>query len=175
MRARETNVRETRKRPGRPRISAPHPIDVHVGSRLRLRRLMLGLSQTQLANRVGLTFQQIQKYERGGNRIGASRLYELAESLDVPVSYFFDDMAEATARAGGATGSRSGRRVEPAVIDAPESRILSAYYRIGDPSVQKSLFGLMRAFGRMRDDESAEEEGQPSRRSDDPPASAAAG
>src|SRR5665213_2163790 len=68
----------------------PHPVDVHVGSRLRLRRTLLGMSQEKLGHAIGLTFQQVQKYERGANRIGASRLYELSRVLDVPVTFFFD-------------------------------------------------------------------------------------
>src|SRR5512134_3751494 len=70
----------------------PNPVDIHVGSRVRLRRTLLGLSQEKLGEAVGLTFQQIQKYERGANRIGASRLFEFSRILDVPVSFFFDDM-----------------------------------------------------------------------------------
>lgn len=70
----------------------PHPVDVHVGARLRLRRTILGMSQTKLGTALGLTFQQVQKYERGQNRMGASRLYECAKILDMPVSFFFDDM-----------------------------------------------------------------------------------
>ncbi|MDA0238647.1 MAG: helix-turn-helix transcriptional regulator, partial [Proteobacteria bacterium] len=72
----------------------PDPVDIHVGSRVRLRRTLLGLSQEKLGEAVGLTFQQIQKYERGANRIGASRLYDLSNILDVPVSYFYEDMAD---------------------------------------------------------------------------------
>ena len=69
-----------------------HPVDIHVGARLRQRRNLVGLSQTKLSESVGLTFQQIQKYERGTNRISSSRLYEFAKVLAVPVSYFFDEM-----------------------------------------------------------------------------------
>ena len=69
---------------------APHVVDEHVGRRLRIRRKQSGLSQQSLASAIGLTFQQVQKYERGGNRISASRLYEIAEFLDVPVGYFFE-------------------------------------------------------------------------------------
>lgn len=69
------------------------PIDVHVGTRVRLRRTLLGMSQEKLGEALGLTFQQIQKYERGVNRIGASRLFDLARVLDVPIGFFFDDMA----------------------------------------------------------------------------------
>ncbi|MBC8158615.1 MAG: helix-turn-helix transcriptional regulator, partial [Alphaproteobacteria bacterium] len=69
-------------------------MDIHVGSRVRLRRTLLGMSQEKLGEAVNLTFQQIQKYERGANRIGASRMFELSRVLDVPVSFFYDDMAE---------------------------------------------------------------------------------
>src|SRR4051812_13765208 len=79
------------QRPGRPKIDIPNPVDVRVGARLRLRRTMLGLSQEKLGRLIGLTFQQVQKFERGANRIGAGRLYELSRILDVPVSFFFDD------------------------------------------------------------------------------------
>ena len=83
--------------------NGPDPIDVHVGSRLRMRRNMLGMSQEKLGEAVGLTFQQIQKYERGANRVGASRLYQFARVLDVPVSFFYDDVdpVRAPAIAGG--------------------------------------------------------------------------
>ena len=73
-------------------MGKPHPVDIHVGSRVRQRRTLLGMSQEKLGDAVGLTFQQIQKYERGANRIGCSRLYEFSKVLDVPVAYFFEDM-----------------------------------------------------------------------------------
>src|ERR687887_971680 len=79
----------------------PNPIDVHVGSRIRLRRTLLGMSQERLAEAIGLTFQQVQKYERGANRIGASRLFELAHVLDVPVGFFFEDMPRGDAAMAG--------------------------------------------------------------------------
>ena len=76
----------------------PHPVDVHVGTRVRLRRTLLGMSQEKLGEAIGLTFQQVQKYERGTNRIGASRLYELSRVLDVPVGFFFEEIDPAPAR-----------------------------------------------------------------------------
>ena len=85
-------ISRTLRRPGRQKADKPNPIDVQVGSRVRLRRNMLGLSQEKLGEAIGLTFQQVQKYERGANRIGASRLHELSRVLDVPVSFFFDDI-----------------------------------------------------------------------------------
>src|SRR5271155_742001 len=89
------------RRPGRRKSDGPHPTDVHVGSRVRLRRSMLGLSQEKLGEKIGLTFQQVQKYERGANRIGASRLYELGQVLDVPVKFFYDDQDPVRAPAIG--------------------------------------------------------------------------
>src|SRR3546814_18172810 len=84
-----------------------HPVDVHVGGRVRLRRVFLGYSQEKLANALGLTFQQIQKYERGANRISASKLYELSRILSVPVTYFFEGV-ESEAEAGNAAGQEPG-------------------------------------------------------------------
>jgi transcriptional regulator with XRE-family HTH domain len=78
----------------------PSPIDVHVGSRIRLRRTLLAMSQERLGDALGLTFQQVQKYERGMNRVGASRLFDLSRVLDVPISFFFDDMPETVSGAG---------------------------------------------------------------------------
>lgn len=89
----------------------PDPVDVHVGARLRLRRVLMGLSQAQLADAVGLTFQQIQKYERGSNRISASMLYYFAEVLTVPVGFFFDDMAATTPRLFPNGDERAERQV----------------------------------------------------------------
>src|SRR5512138_3267596 len=78
----------------------PNPIDIHVGSRIRLRRTLLGMSQQKLGEAIGLTFQQVQKYERGANRVGSSRMFELARVLDVPISYFFEEMGSDTAQRG---------------------------------------------------------------------------
>ncbi len=82
----------------------PSPVDVHVGARLRVRRTLLGMSQTTLGDAIGLTFQQVQKYERGSNRISASRLFALTRVLDVPIQYFFDDMPTAIAASSPAQG-----------------------------------------------------------------------
>src|SRR5579872_1601759 len=75
---------------GRMPSGKPNPVDAHVGTRVRMRRTLLGMSQEKLGDSLGLTFQQVQKYERGANRVGASRLFELSRVLDVPVSFFFD-------------------------------------------------------------------------------------
>src|SRR3979411_1138136 len=85
------------------------PIDVHVGARIRLRRTLMGMSQERLGEALGLTFQQVQKYERGVNRVGASRLFDLSRVLDVPISFFFDDMPDRLpSNFGGAAHRRSG-------------------------------------------------------------------
>ena len=99
-----------------------HPIDTHVGQRLRLRRKILSLSQTVLVEAIGLTFQQIQKYERGANRIGASRLFELSEVLDVPVSYFFDDMPPEIA------GEPKAVAANIDAFDLPEAKEIARLY-----------------------------------------------
>src|SRR5919205_3446987 len=103
---------QSHRRPGRPRTEIPNPIDVRVGARLRLRRNMLGLSQEKLGQAIGLTFQQVQKYERGANRIGASRLHELSRVLDVPVSFFFDDTDPVRAPAMGGVGEPPAEEVK---------------------------------------------------------------
>src|ERR1700758_2919403 len=89
-------TRTPKRRGGRPKIDAPSPVDVHVGSRVRLRRTLLGMSQEKLGTALGLTFQQVQKYERGANRIGSSRLWDLSRALDVSIAYFFEDMDDQT-------------------------------------------------------------------------------
>ena len=81
------------------RITNNNAIDMHVGKRVRLRRTLLGMSQEQLGAELNVTFQQVQKYERGANRISASRLWDISQILDVPISYFFDDMSEGTMNA----------------------------------------------------------------------------
>jgi len=136
---------------GRPKIGKPNPIDVHVGSRVRLRRTLLGMSQEKLGEAIGLTFQQVQKYERGANRIGASRLFDLSRVLDVPVSFFFDDMP-AEAAAAPIDDDEEGGEERPATTYEPDPmakretlELVRAYYRIGDPSVRKRLFELTKA------------------------------
>ncbi|TCS65053.1 helix-turn-helix domain-containing protein [Varunaivibrio sulfuroxidans] len=131
-------------------VGVPRPVDVHVGARLRQRRTLIGMSQEKLGEAVGLTFQQIQKYERGANRIGASRLFELSQILDVPVSYFFEDMSNEVKKA-----AVNGQRTLPETSEASESdplmrretlELVRAYYRIEDPKVRKRLFELAKAI-----------------------------
>lgn len=129
---------------GRPRLGKPNPVDIHVGSRVRLRRTLLGMSQEKLGDAIGLTFQQVQKYERGANRIGASRLFDLSRVLDVPVSFFFDDMpGEGEEVRPIGTPSETGEADPMAKRETLE--LVRAYYRITDPSVRKRIFELAKA------------------------------
>ncbi|HET6183777.1 MAG TPA: helix-turn-helix domain-containing protein [Acetobacteraceae bacterium] len=132
------------------RESRPSPIDVHVGSRIRLRRTLLGMSQERLGDQLGLTFQQVQKYERGVNRVGASRLFDLARVLDVPISFFFDDMPDGVAGAGGKRMPAFAEHQDPFGDDAMTRRetleLVRAYYRIPDPMQRKRIFELVKSM-----------------------------
>src|ERR1700688_2265482 len=130
-------------RPGRQKSDKPTPIDVQVGSRVRLRRNMLGLSQEKLGTAIGLTFQQVQKYERGANRIGASRLHELSRILDVPVQFFFDstDPVRAPAVAGFAESAQEEFDSDP-LHKRETVELVGAYYQIDNAAVRRRLFDL---------------------------------
>jgi transcriptional regulator with XRE-family HTH domain len=151
MNANERGGSRRRSSRGRTASGQPNPIDVHVGGRVRLRRTLLGLSQEKLGEALGLTFQQVQKYERGANRIGASRLFDLARVLDVPVAYFFDDMAESVEQASPRL--IAGLPDEPAGYSAnPMTRretleLVRAYYRIEDPKVRQCVLDLAEVLG----------------------------
>lgn len=113
-----------------------HPVDEHVGKRVRHRRWMLGMTQQQLANAVGIKFQQIQKYETGMNRISASRLWDIATALDVPVAYFFDGLS-------GDTGTTS---VPGDILSDREAlELVRSYYAIPEHQ-RKQLFELARVL-----------------------------
>ena len=136
------------------RESRPSPIDVHVGSRIRLRRTLLGMSQERLGDSLGLTFQQVQKYERGVNRVGASRLYDLSRVLDVPISFFFDDMPDTSGNGQGSTHvagfserSEFGGPVDDPLAKRETLELVRAYFRITDPSVRKRVFDLIKSMG----------------------------
>ena|SRR5689334_22833981 len=135
------------------REGRPSPIDVHVGSRIRLRRTLLGMSQERLGDQLGLTFQQVQKYERGVNRVGASRLFDLARVLDVPISFFFDDMPDGLAGHGARRSTGATATPESIADDTMTRRetleLVRAYYRIADPSQRKRLFELVKAMARV--------------------------
>ncbi|MGE4281899.1 MAG: helix-turn-helix domain-containing protein [Magnetospirillum sp.] len=150
----KTSTRKVSSR-GRTPAGKPNPIDVHVGARVRLRRTLMGMSQEKLGEALGLTFQQVQKYERGANRVGASRLFDLSRVLDVPVSFFFDDMSEEVESLSPRL--ISGLSEEPAGFEAdPMTKretleLVRAYYRITDPQVRKRVLDLAKALGAVGD------------------------
>lgn len=140
------------------RETRPNATDIHVGSRIRLRRILLKMSQERLGHALGLTFQQVQKYERGTNRVGASRLFDIARILEVPISYFFDDMTSLAADQKEPNSSVHGKGfAEPAArfnegIDQQLARretidLIQAYYRIVDPAVRSRMLELIKSMG----------------------------
>lgn len=125
---------------------APNPIDIHVGSRVRLRRMMLGMSQEKLGESLGITFQQIQKYEKGTNRIGASRLQHIATILKVPVSFFFEDAPGAPAEAGGFAEAQPTSYVVDFLSSSEGLSLNKAFVRIEDPKVRRKIVDLVRVL-----------------------------
>jgi transcriptional regulator with XRE-family HTH domain len=116
----------------------PHPIDVHVGKRIRLRRLFLGMNQETLANRLGLSFQQIQKYEGGANRVSASRLSAMADILGVSISFFFADVDD--------TSATSEKRALRERMERPETiELVRLYYTIRDQHMRQQFLEMVKA------------------------------
>ena len=144
---------------GRTPTGEPNPIDVHVGNRIRLRRTLLGLSQEKLASLLGLTFQQVQKYERGMNRIGASRLWDIGKVLDVPIGFFYEDMDKEVANQSprmfslpDSTPLSFAEEKENFDID-PMNRqetieLVRAYYKIPNRKAAKHLYDLIIAMSK---------------------------
>ena len=128
----------------------PNPIDVHVGSRVRLRRTMMSMSQEKLGKALGITFQQIQKYEKGMNRIGASKMQQISSALNVPVSFFFED---APIVGGGQAGAVTGMAEASStsyVVDFLSSsegiQLNRAFVRITNPAVRKKVVELVKTL-----------------------------
>lgn len=135
----------TRKKSAQKTKGGPDAVDAHVGSRVRLRRMVLGMSQESLGKALGLTFQQVQKYEKGANRIGAGRLKQLADLLDVPVQFFYDDVDHAAAAPGFAEGAHEDGFMD--LINSPEGVQLCRYFsEIKDPKVKKRVIELVRSI-----------------------------
>ena len=127
---------------------APHPVDVHVGNRLRQRRVGVGMTQERLARVIGITFQQVQKYERGTNRVVASRLFELARALGVTVDYFFEGLPDGSLHQARALASRPEDGDLPGLMAERETLILvRAYHRIDDQDVRRRLIDLVKSLG----------------------------
>jgi transcriptional regulator with XRE-family HTH domain len=133
--------------------TAYNPIDVHVGARLRARRTLVGLSQTVVGDAIGITFQQLQKYEGGSNRISASRLYDLSQILDVDTAYFFDGMDQATQSESPALLSRrkstrppkKPTKSEDPLIKRETLELVRAYYKISDPKIRDHVRKLIQS------------------------------
>jgi len=143
--------RRTKKQTSR---KGPNPIDIHVGARVRLRRNLLGLTMQTLAKAVGVTYQQLQKYEWGVNRIGASRLFNLSQVLDVPISFFFDDLSPAAAGAGRKRRAKGFSEASATALDfdvlsnRETIKLIRAYYRVTDPQLRKRVLDLLEAIGK---------------------------
>ena len=132
-------------------VARATPVDVHVGSRIRLRRTMRGMSQAKLGDTIGLTFQQVQKYERGADRVSASRLFELSKILNVPVSFFFDDMPEETTRPTGRRRKAFKPFAADPLIERETLELVRAYYRIPNTLVRARLRELAKELVDMTD------------------------
>lgn len=125
---------------------APNPIDRHVGSRVRMRRMMLGMSQEKLGDALGLTFQQVQKYEKGANRIGASRLQQISQILQVPVEFFFEGAPNLTGNTSGMSEAPSPTFVADFLATSDGLALTRAFMRIGDSKLRRRIVDLVEAI-----------------------------
>ena len=144
---------------GRTPTGAPNPIDIHVGNRIRMRRNLLGWSQEKLGDLLGLTFQQVQKYEKGLNRVSASRLWDFSTVLSIPVSFFFEDMDKEVAKQGPRTfSSREVLNLQEEVDsfnDDPMRKketleLVKAYYKIDNRQAARLLYDLVIAMAKTQ-------------------------
>lgn len=144
---------------GRTPQGEPNPIDVHVGNRIRLRRTLLGLSQEKLASMLGLTFQQVQKYERGMNRVGASRLWDIGKVLEVPIGFFYEDMDKEVANQSPRMFSipdshptelaEEDENIDLDPMHRQETiELVKAYYKIPNRKAAKHMFDLIVAMSK---------------------------
>jgi transcriptional regulator with XRE-family HTH domain len=122
---------------------APNPVDKYVGSRVRMRRIMLGMSQEKLGEALGLTFQQIQKYEKGTNRVGASRIQQISEILQVPVSFLFEGGPSGTPSTGGFSEGTSPSYVSDFLATFEGLALTRAFTRITDAKLRRSIVELV--------------------------------
>ena len=139
---------------GRTPLGEPNPVDVHVGNRIRLRRTLLGMSQERLASLLGLTFQQVQKYERGMNRVGASRLWDISKVLEAPISFFYEDMDKVVANQSprmfnivDESNTMMREDEEEYIVDPMQKQetieLVKAYYKIPNRKAAKHLFDMI--------------------------------
>ena len=134
------------------RITNNNAVDVHVGKRIRLRRTLLGMSQEQLGTALHITFQQVQKYERGANRVSASRLWDISQIIDVPINYFFEDMSEVTVKSSPRKmTSGSGQDIAADDVKDPMARretleLVRTYYSIEQPHVRRRIADMVKSI-----------------------------
>jgi transcriptional regulator with XRE-family HTH domain len=131
-------------------MARSHPVDVHVGARIRQRRALLGMTQSNLGTAVGLTYQQIQKYERGADRVFSSRLFEFSKVLDVPVDYFFEQLASASGRDHevlSKTGTHLQTEADDLMVKHETFELVRAYYKVHETRVRRDLAKLIRDLG----------------------------
>lgn len=136
----------------RPPKEAPDPIDIHVGQRLKARRVGLRISQSDIGKTLGVTFQQIQKYENGANRIGASNLYRLAKALNVDVSYFFEDLASASKVKSLSDQPFEAFEHDP-MTQSESIKLVHNYFRIANPAVRARVFQLVKSISDQHSEE----------------------
>lgn len=136
---------------GAGRREGPHDVDLHVGAAVRLRRKFLGMSQERLAEALDLTFQQVQKYERGSNRISASKLFEISRALKMPIGRFFDGLDEMTV-GGGFVESKSEKEVHEFLMTTEGIEIAQAFPRIRRSAVRRKILDLTRALAESESD-----------------------
>ena len=131
--------------------AAKFRIDSHVGRRIRLRRTLLGMSQEQLGSAMDLTFQQIQKYEGGANRISSGRIYKLSQALDVPIAYFFEDLEAGDGAEPGGAGVEGRAEFEDGKLLRRETiELVRAYFKIEDSTIRKQLYDMVKAAANAR-------------------------
>jgi len=130
----------------------PNPVDIYVGSRVRMRRLMLGMTQEALADRLRISFQQVQKYEKGTNRVSASRLVAMAQILQVPVPFFFEGAPESAGVVRGAAKAPSFSYVSDFLISADGHALMRAFARIKDSALLRSIVRLVEQLVGERSD-----------------------
>jgi transcriptional regulator with XRE-family HTH domain len=132
---------------------SPNPVDVHVGSRIRLRRKIMGVSQERLAESLGLTFQQVQKYERGSNRVSASKLYEIAATLQTQIAYFFEGLADPSAIQDGEVAPEAERFVQDFLLMPEGLELAGLFPKITRARVRRRVLDLVRSMAEEETDE----------------------
>ena len=129
----------------------PHPIDVHVGRRVKMRRMLIGMSQEKLGEQLGLTFQQVQKYEKGANRVGASRLWDLSRILEVPVRFFFEGARVEGAEAVEGFADQSQTDYVLDFVQSSEGvQLIKAFLQIKDESVRRGIINLAKTLAKNK-------------------------